>query len=71
MKGLINEICEQDSKEGALKRQEIEYQKLLVRRIPLEEKNEQRAESFMQKLKALINKSSKDKKKRKFFKYVV
>ena len=60
-------ICEQDPRDGALKRQEREFQKLMVRRIPLDEKNEQRAESFMQRLKALINKSSKNKKKRKLF----
>lgn len=49
----------------AVKIQDKEYHKLMLRRKGLDEKREQRAESFMKRLKSLIEKvTTKDKKKR-------
>lgn len=50
--------------EKVSRKQDREYEKLLLRRRGLEEKNDQRAESFLQRVRALIHKGPKGRKRR-------
>jgi len=54
------------SKKG-VRNQDVEFEKLMLRRLELEERNEQRAENFMKRLRSMIKKNTEKKKKRGLF----